>query len=475
MITGRKKEQKILEAAYESRESEFIVIYGRRRVGKTYLIREFFMEKECLFFHTTGIYKGALKTQLSKFIEELSKLFFDNVPLETPSSWDAAFKLLNQQIMKDRNKKIVIFLDELPWLASRKSGAIDYYWNQHWSHSKKVVFIACGSSASWLIKNIIYNKGGLHNRVTKEIRLLPFNLLETKDYLRYRKIKLNNRHILSIYMALGGIPYYLKYIESGLTAEQNIQNIIFDKNAPLKDEFTKLFHSLFRNSDAYVEIIQLLSTTKSGVTRSDINRFAKLSTNGGSLSERLKDLCNTGFIEEHISWKRKKGEYYKLTDEFCLFFLKWIGHKTRHHFVKDYWIAQSSSQSYKTWAGFAFENVCVKHVDNIISALNIKSAKTVASWRYIPRKQMDNGAQIDLLIDRIDDAVTICEIKYTNNPFVIDKKYAENLENKLQVFKSATKTQKQLFIAFISANGIKNNVYSKNLVSGTVGLNDLFN
>lgn len=476
MIVGREREKKLLNKVYASNESEFVVVYGRRRVGKTYLIREFFATKECLFIHTTGAYKEKLHVQLERFAENISKAFFDNAPLKL-NSWKEAFELLHQQIMKHPKRKIVIFFDELPWLATKRSGLlslIDYYWNHYWSSMKNIILIACGSSASWLIKNIISDKGGLHNRVTCELRLMPFNLHETQSYLKYRKINLNRRHVLSLYMALGGIPYYLKYVESGLTAEQNIQNILFNENSPLKDEFKKLFSSLFENVTAYLEIIYLAGSNMAGIARSEIDVKAKLSTNGGRLSERLKDLCQAGFLEEKVAWNKSFGEYYKLIDEFTLFQSHWILPRKNKRFPSDYWIDISNSQSYRAWAGYAFESICMKHIDQIMKAINITSANSIDSWRFVPRKHHEDGAQIDLLIDRNDDAITICEIKYTKEAFLIDKQYAKKLQDKIQIFKDKTKTQKQIFLVLISANGLKPSLYSKEMIAGVVTSEDLF-
>lgn len=475
-IIGRKNEKNLLNKAYLSKEAEFIVVYGRRRVGKTYLIREFYEKKNCLFVHATGEIKGKMHDQIKRFAESLSKTFFDNAPLQL-SSWEEAFKLLEQQIHKYADKKVVIFLDELPWLATRRAGLleiIDYYWNHHWSKLKNIILIACGSSASWLIKNIIYNKGGLHNRITCEINLKPFTLSETREFLAYRQIQLSNRHILNLYMALGGVPYYLKYIEKGLSAEQNIQKIMFDMNAPLKDEFNKLFQSLFKNANAYIEIIILLSKTKLGLSRSDIDIKTKLSTNGGRLTERLRDLCSAGFIEERVSWHKKNGEYYKLIDEFSLFYLYWIKTYKNKKFLRNHWLAQSDTQSYKSWAGYAFECICMKHVNNIVDTLNIKSGGIVDSWRFVPRESLEDGVQIDLLIDRADNAITICEIKFSSAPFSIDKQYFKILQRKIDVFKEKTKTNKQVFLTIISAEGLKKNSYSNELIDSVVTLEDLY-
>lgn len=477
MIVGRKKEQQLLAKAFASKEAEFIAIYGRRRVGKTYLIREYFAKVTCRFFHATGLQRGSTKTQLKKFADALSQAFFDAAPLATPKNWGEAFALLHTQVAKSK-EKIVIFLDELPWLATKKSGLLqelDYYWNRHWSGMPQVVVIVCGSSASWLIKKIIYNKGGLHNRTTCQIRLLPFTLSEADAYLKSRNIALNQAHVLMLYMALGGIPYYLRYVEPGQSAEQNIQRILFDKNGPLVDEYNRLFESLFEQAETYKELVQLISEKKQGIGRAELSNRAKLSESGGRLTERLRDLIAIGFIEEYIPWGQKKGEYYKLIDEFCLFYLHFIASHRGKKFARDYWMHQSTKPTYSAWSGYAFEAICMKHVDQILIALDIQASSTIGSWRFVPQAKVgENGTQIDLLIDRGDSVINVCEIKYTDKPFVIDKPYAEKLKERVILFQRKTKTDKQLFLTFISASGLKKTIYSEELVNSIVTLKDLF-
>jgi len=477
MIVGRKAEQKSLEKVYRSKEAEFVVVYGRRRVGKTYLVRQFFARKKCVYFQATGSHKGNLKKQLTNFVEAVSRTFLDNISLNVPKDWEEAFKILNKQLSKIEGK-VVLFFDELPWMATRRSGlleAIDYYWNQYWSTMPNLILIACGSSASWLIKKIIYNKGGLHNRVTCQIRLSPFQLFEVEEYLKNRNIELNHQHILALYMALGGIPYYLRYVEPGQTAQQTIQNLFFEKEAPLSDEFSKLFHSLFENAQSYIELIELVSQKKQGLQRSELNRVSKLSSHGGRLSARLKDLCETGFIEEYVPWGKIKGEYYKLADEFCLFYLRWVKDQKNQRFSVDYWMQQSQKSSYNAWAGYAFEAVCMKHINQIISALKIKTSSRIGAWQFFSKKgSEDKGAQIDLIIDRNDNAMNVCEIKHTLTPFVIDKQYAQILSQKIKVFKEKTKVEKQLFLSMVTTNGLKETMYAEEMVQGVVVLDDLF-
>jgi len=475
-IIGRHKEQQSLEKIFNSKEAEFVVIYGRRRVGKTYLIREFFRKKKGLFFHATGLQNGSLAHQLQKFSTALSEAFFDSTPLAIPKNWSEAFRLLHQQLIKNQ-KKITVFLDEFPWMATPKSGLLselDYYWNHYWSSMPHLTLIVCGSSASWLIHKIIYNKGGLHNRVTLQLKLLPFSLAETQAYLSSRKIKLSHPHVLLIYIAIGGIPYYLRYVQPGLSVAENIHYLFFDSNAPLKDEFEKLFASLFDHQDDYIELIRLIFQKRDGISRTALKDQVKLSSGGGRLSKKLNDLVMTGFIDTYTPWGKTKGTYYKLVDEFVLFYLYWMDTEKSKRFTADHWITQSKLPSYSAWLGYTFESVCFKHSEKIIQALKIKSSSTVSTWRLIPRNKTEMGAQIDLLIDRHDDAITLCEIKYNTEPFVITKEYAQKLINKVAIFKHKTGTKKQLFLSLITAAGLKNNWYAEDLVHGIVVLEDLF-
>ena len=477
MIIGRKAEIQRLKQAYSSKEAEFVVVYGRRRVGKTFLIKSLFEAENCRFLVCTGTKNGTLDKQLKHFTEAITTAFAIGISIKIPESWDEAFKLLTQLIDQNPNKKMVIFLDELPWLASRKSGildALDYYWNQYWSRNSKIKLIVCGSSASWLIKKIIYNRGGLHNRCTCELKLEPFTLAEAEEYLASRHIKLNKRQILDLYMALGGIPYYLKYVEKGLSAHENIQHILFNKQSPLKDEFKKLFDSLFSNAEAYIELLQLIAERKEGISRVQLEAQSKKSPGGGRLSDRLNQLKQTNFIESYISWNKDKGEYYKVVDEFSIFYLYWLQSNKSSRFTEDHWLKQITKPEYETWSGYAFEAICHKHVNQIIRALHLKTAEKISAWRHASKNVKDKGAQIDLIIDRSDDAISLCEIKYTDKPFSVTRLYAANIMQKEQSFKDNTKTKKQLFSVLISANGIKPNQYSLTTFDSVVTLEELF-
>jgi uncharacterized protein len=482
IIIGRHAEKSELSDAYNSKQAEFIAVYGRRRVGKTYLIKNYFQGKPGVYFQMTGIYKGSLSQQLARFSKEIGDTFYRGASLKVPMNWMEAFEELTQAMAQvPKNKKIVIFLDELPWMSTRKSGlisALEYFWNRHWVNDKRMKLITCGSAASWLIKKIIKNRGGLHNRVTRKIRLLPFNLHETSLYLRHLGYQCNNQQVSKLYMMMGGIPYYLNQIKKSYSVDQNVDNLFFNPNGMLFDEFDEVFASLFDDSEQYKELITLIGAHKDGLQRSKIEEQSTLTGKGGRLSRRLEDLEYAGFITSYIPFgHKKKGIFYRISDEYCYFYLKWIEpikNQLKQNKITKYWRSMINTPGYFSWLGYAFENLCYKHIHQIKRALNIDDSCLASPWRYIPRKNTnERGVQIDLLFDRNDNAITVCEIKYTDKPFSIDKQYSQNLQQKIDVFKKVVNTDKQIFLAMISANGLHSTAYIKH-VDFVVKLDDLF-
>ncbi|NGX33435.1 MAG: hypothetical protein K1060chlam4_01502, partial [Candidatus Anoxychlamydiales bacterium] len=332
---------------------------------------------------------------------------------------------------------------------------------------------------SWIIENIINNKGGLHNRVTRSIRLKPFSLYETKCYLKAQNISLNNRQILELYIVFGGVPLYWSFIRKGYSAHQNIDELCFQSDAPLINEFNRLFQSLFQEPKPYIDLIRVLAKHRYGVSQSELIIKAKL-PDGGNTIRKLNQLEEAGFITSLIPYGHKnRGIYYVIDDEYSLFFLRWIESNlktiTKKAINKGFWMSQSNRASWKSWVGLAFESICYKHIDQVRKALNIDPGAIAGTWRYSPKIQDDQkGAQIDLLFDRPDKVITLCEIKFSGTPFVIDKEYSQKLLQKIEIFKKRTKTKKQLFLAMITSNGLKPTIYSEEIITNQVTLEDLF-
>jgi len=483
-IIGREEELTTLEECFYSNKPEFLAIYGRRRIGKTLLIRTFFEGKKITFLNTTGTLNGLMKEQIANFTRRIGEAFYQGAELKNVTNWNDAFKLLNDAInTAPPKKKIVLFFDEFPWMATKNSKilqSLDYFWNQYWSRDQRIKLIICGSSATWIIKKIINNKGGLHNRITRTIHLEPYNLRDTKRFLTYLGVSLNNRQITQIYMVTGGVPYYLSFIKKGLSASQNIEKLAFQRKSFLLGEFENLFAALFEDAETYISIVRAIAQHRYGIDQKKLFSKIKGLSKGGRNSDKLKALEDANFIIRFVPHLHsKKGIYYKVIDEYTLFYFNWIEPiketLAARTMKNNYWSSIQSMPEWYSWAGYAFEAICYKHIPQISEALGMESTAIPNTWRYNPTKTSNiQGAQIDLLFDRKDDSITVCEIKYTDQPFEIDKKYAKQLAQKIDVFKQVTRTDKQLFLAIVSANGLKQTVYSEEMVNAVVTLNNLF-
>lgn len=487
VIIGRKEELKILNQIRQSKEAEFLAVYGRRRIGKTFLIREYFSDKG-IYLETAGIKNLSLSKQLENFSEAFSRTFLENVPVQVPRSWREAFEILTQKIKTaPKNKKVIVFLDELPWLASKKSGllpTLDYYWNLHWSRLPNLILIVCGSAASWMLEHIVNAKGGLYNRVTKRMLLEAFKLKEAENFLKARNINLSKKQILDLYMVVGGIPFYLKEVKKGQSTTQIIDNLCFQKNGALYSEFNNVFRSLFDHAEVNLQIIREIAKAKNSISRERLIEVTKISS-GGTLNRRLEELEASEFIRCFVPLgKKARDRFYCIIDEYALFYLKWIDPlilSGTFSGEKGHWQKILKTPEQAVWSGYAFESVCFKHINQIAQALDLeKTAYISGCWRYVPpKKSQDNGAQIDLLFDR-DDTITLCEVKYSDHPFVIEKSYAKTLNQKIEVIEKnypskKNPTRKQLFLAVIATFGLKKNMYFDDLVHNEVTLEDLFN
>ncbi|NQX42879.1 hypothetical protein SAMN05421820_113131 [Pedobacter steynii] len=473
-LIGREQEKNILIDALISNEAELVAVYGRRRVGKTFLIRQAYSQH--LICEFSGVHHASVQEQLENFRNAIALVLKSPIPPAVPKSWTEAFLLLinfAEPLLK--RKKVVIFFDEFPWLGAPKSGflsAFEYFWNSWGSKKSNLIVAICGSAASWMIQKIINNKGGLHNRITKRIRLLPFSLYETSTYLKSRLVNLDQYQILQLYMVLGGIPHYLKEIRKGESATQIIDRLCFTKDGLLVDEFYNLYHSLFEMADRHIAVVKALAGKPSGLTRKEIIEECDLISGGGT-TKLIEELMESGFVQFYLPFQKNvKEAIYKLADEYSLFYLKFIeqsratGHGT--------WMKKSVSQSWRSWSGAAFESICFKHINQIKNAIGISGIYTEESaWRFVPGK-IGNGTQIDLLVDRQDVCINICEIKFSNSEFIIDKPYAVALQDKMNIFKEQTKTKKTLFLTMVTTYGTKDNIYKTGLVQNEVLMEDLF-
>ena len=470
MIIGRKEEQQILHSAAQSENSEFVAVYGRRRVGKTYLIRETFGYK--FTFQHTGLAKGNTKEQLFSFAISLRDAGYDDCPI--PKSWLEAFSLLSTYLKNSTDEKKIVFLDELPWMDTPRSNfisAFEHFWNGWASARKDIVLIICGSATSWIINKVINDHGGLHNRVTKQIALQPFTLKECEMFAQSKGLEMSRYQLAECYMVFGGIPYYWSLLEKGLSLAQNIDKIIFAKNGKLSNEFNQLYASLFKSPEQYIDIVTALGKKKVGMTREEIIAATDKYSNG-ALSKVLDELEYCGFIRKYNGFdKKSKQAIYQLIDNYTLFYFKFIQQNENND--EHFWSASIDSAMHRAWSGLAFERLCMAHTQQIKAALGIAGVlSNVYSWRKEADETSD-GAQIDLLIDRKDQVINLCEMKYSLSEYIIDAEYEQKLRNKKSVFIDTTNTRKAVHLTMVTTFGIKVNAHS-GIVQNEITLEDLF-
>jgi AAA+ ATPase superfamily predicted ATPase len=472
MIAGRKEEIALLENLLTRNNPEFVAIFGRRRVGKTFLIRQVYKDK--IVFECSGLHKKSFSQQLENFWLTLQETNPGASPTPPPKTWLQAFSQLKIYLNSlSGNEKKVIFLDEIPWFETPRSGflaALDNFWNQYCSKREDIILVICGSAASWIIKKVINNRGGLHNRITTRIRLMPFNLHETKEYLELNHVNLTLKDISQLYMSVGGIPFYLKDIRPGKSVPQILDDLFFIGQAPLKNEFKNLYASLFKNSDLHEKIVESLANKNKGLTREEIIANAGLKT-GGGLTLALQELVECGFIRQINPYlNAKESGIYRLIDEYTHFYFKFLKGKG----PSSSWQQISEKSYFKIWSGYAFENLCLKHIRQIKQALGIHGIVTNEfSWSQSGSLNHE-GAQIDLVIDRADNCINIFEMKFHNSTFSITNNDADNIRRKLHLFKENTKTNKNLFFTFLTPFGVKKNKYYLSLNANQLTIEELF-
>lgn len=473
-IIGRKAELQLLQTALLSSKAELIAVTGRRRIGKTFLITQAY--REHLVFEMIGTQNGLLQTQLENFADQLSLFSQSNFPIKPPQTWAEAFRLLRdylQTIINPHSKK-VIFLDEVPWLAGPKSGfleAFGYFWNS-WASRQNLVVAICGSATSWIIQKVVNDTGGLHNRITKHLHLMPFTLAETKEYLQSIGVFYDHYQIVQLYMAMGGVPHYLQEIDGSKSVVQNIDTLCFTDNGPLKTEFNRLYSSLFTHADKHILMVRTLAEKRRGMTRTELLEASKL-TNGGGFTTTLNELIQSGFVSETYPFgKTQKDKLYRLSDEYSLFYLQFIEKNQQQG--KNLWQYLSQTPAYKIWSGFAFESLCLKHIEQIKWALSIAGIFSTVSSFYQKGTSQEEGVQIDMVLDRNDHTVNLFEMKFYNQPFTLTKEYAERLRQKMWRFQQITKTKKQVNWVMMSTFGLIQNQYAGGLITNSLTIDDLF-
>ncbi len=474
-LIGRKNEREQFDDIYATKKPALVAVYGRRRVGKTFLVRQHFNNN--FDFSFTGNYQMSRQGQLSLFNQELRRFSGQDYPLV--KDWFSAFEQLRQYLSSLDNERLVLFFDELPWMETPKSNfiqAFSYFWNTWASTRQGLKLFVCGSSTTWMMEKLIGDKGGLYGRVTHTIYLAPFTLGETEAYLHANGIRWNRYQMLETYMIMGGIPFYLEMLKPKLTFDQNIDNLFFAANAPLRMEYGFLFRSLFNDAQLYRQVVETIAKHSQGMTRQQIKEELGMA-DGGALTVVLENLVRCDFLRRYAAFgKSERNALYQLTDLFSLFHLRFVADNNGQD--AQFWSNMRENPSRVAWRGYAFEQVCLHHIPQIKEAIGIKAVlSNVCSWSCPTFTDKDGnpwqGTQIDLLIDRRDQVINICEMKYANDVYIIDKDYEERLRRRLSTFQHLTRTRKALHLTFITTYGLSRNTHSGN-VQTEVTMGDLF-
>ena len=471
-IISRKKEKKELEYCEKSKKSELICIYGRRRVGKTFLVEQTFRE---FAFRAVGLEKGTAKQRLKSFGQRLVE-YGDDIK-SAPGDWFEAFSRLDKILSMDSVRrspygKKIVFLDEFPWFASKRSDflvAFEDLWNRRGTMDGDLVFIICGSATSWIIKNVIKNTGNMFQRVTKKICIEPFTLAETELFFEDREFDWSREQIAECQMIFGGLPFFFDLMNTSLSLVQNINRLLFDKDALYRDETKRLLEATLSESAVYEKILSKLAFAKYGMKKAKLQE--EIGASNGTYGRAIQDLADCGYIIEY----RKKYEaynplYFQLMDPFLLFHYYYLSKEKRTDSYED---MISGMGRYDNWRGQAFEILCFNHTHSIKSALGISGVKTECYPWYNSENDKSERAQIDMVIERADNITNLCEIKYTNKPFAVDASYEQQLIRKRDIFKEKTGTSQALKTIMISAKGLAGTAYTS-YISEVITLDDLF-
>jgi hypothetical protein len=477
-LIGREKEMAELQRSFEADRSEFVIVYGRRRVGKTFLIDNFF--NYTYDFSYVGGHRMNKQKQLRYFAKALKKYARLNLQPKF-SNWDDAFDALEEYLETlPEDKRKVIFIDEMPWIDTPQSEfveALEMFWNGWAARRRDILFVASGSSTSWMVDKLVENQGGLHGRITNNIYVRPFTLNEAEKYMQSRGAVWDRYQLLQTYMVIGGIPFYYSLLNVKESLVQNIDRLFFRINGELRNEFDELFNALFTNTDNYTNVIKALNSVRGGMTREEIERSTNLDSS--LLSKILKNLERSDFIIRYSQFGNKtKGMIYRLSDFYTLFYYRFIAGFNSQD--EEWWSHNYTSHAVEAWQGFSFELLCFAHLKQIKQKLGISGISTSASsWRYVPNKNAlsnvpkPQGTQIDLLIDRGDRVINICELKFSVNQYRITDDYENSLRKRMEIFKDNTKTTKTLVCTFVTTRGVSDGLH-KSIVNSEVTMDDLF-
>lgn len=475
LIIGRKAEQRDLDEWCHSAKPELICVYGRRRVGKTYLVQNAF-EGQFAFF-ATGSDDRRNAVQLKAFHAALRRA--GCAERTVPQDWFEAFNRLRlaleqPDVVRASCGRRVVFLDEFPWLAAKRSdflAAFSDFWNGWASCQSDLVVIICGSATSWIVKNILENTASMYNRVTRQLYVAPFDLHDVEEMTQSLRLGWSRDAVLQCYLVFGGLPYYLDMLDRRKSLSQNIDALCLGTNAPLRREVPLLMEASLGNAPLHRAILRELAQSKVGIRRMDLANRVEGGTTG-SFKRALDDLEKCGYIRCYTNrYERRKPSVYQLVDPFLLFGFRFMVDRAPDGHGLVSWKDFERTPAYYAWRGNAFEIACVNHTRQIKHAIGISAVKTEDfPWSS---STSEPGAQIDMVIERADGVTNLCEMKYTDGPFVADREFEEDMARRRRVFQIESATKNTVQSVLVCPQGLRPNTHSWD-IAHVVDIDDLF-
>lgn len=480
-IIGREEELATISRLYTSERSEFLALYGRRRVGKSFLIEEAMENK--FTFMTVGLFikvdkddaekvESYRQQQLRHFYSSLLEYGLPEEGNPAPTNWLDAMNLLKKLLLSKRSRRKVVFIDELPWLAGPQSSELvselGFFWNQWARKRKDILLIVCGSATSWMIDNVIREYEGLYGRVTETIALKPFTLAECERYWEKRGFHLSRYEVALTYMVIGGVPYYMDSFRPDRTMADNINTIYFNKDKA-RQEFKDVYAGLYSSSEVYINVIRQLGKRFYGMSRTELLE-ALDKKGGGNFSDVLENLIDSGIIRSYTLYgSPRKQTVYQLMDFFTLFYLRFCENTD---FTS--WRSVQRSKPFYSWAGNSFELLVVEHIQQLADALRIKEYATPFSWSGDTPD--GDEAQIDLVIPATAErADYICEMKFSEGKYILKEEDADDITRHIEALKNSSihKLSHSIYVVLVTSFGVTESKHRSHL-NDIVTLDSLF-
>ncbi|MFH1654342.1 MAG: ATP-binding protein [Pseudomonadota bacterium] len=483
-FVGRRDEIRRLDEIVERKRASFIVVYGRRRVGKTELIEQYFCNDTVLKFEGIEIdkedvrnYDERQKFQIDQSLKRLAK-YLDNPLIGKVQcrTWGDFFDILSEVATK---QNVVIYFEEIQWLANYEShffSELKPFWDDRWRHNEKLKLVICGSSTSFIVGQLLSNKA-IYSRSQEEFHLREFNLMEIRDYLGNK----GHKETMLAQLTVGGIPEYLGRLKEKGTVLSNLCKNSFRPDAFFSLEKDKIFISSLSRNHNYQKIVEYLGRCKFATALEITKAIKGDSAGGGSVTRLLEDLSRCGFIKRYTPIHKddqSKLIRYSISDEYLQFYFRFIKPKLTKIQNKSYvenTLQGINKRSFETVMGFNFERWCQKNASLFAKILGFSGVEYESGSFFDAKTQMqEKGFQIDLMYIIKGSKIIICEIKFYDG--LVDNRVCEEVKRKIELFQLSMQRYKNYTYeaVLITTEGVRDSATIQATFDHIITFEDIF-